>query len=103
MSIMLNNSTLTMLKPVAWRVHPFDYGIGHKGVYAKTSELTLVASWERKGWKVEPLYTAQALRDVLEQAVQKIFSIEMPIDEDNFEAGIMYAADAVRTMIKDIT
>lgn len=23
-------------EPVAWRVHPFDYGIGHEGVYATT-------------------------------------------------------------------
>ena len=64
-------TTFKLPEPVAWRTHPFDYGIGHKGVYAKTSELTLVASWERKGWKVEPLYTAQALKDVLEQAEQE--------------------------------
>lgn len=27
---------LRLAEPVAWRVHPFDYGIGHEGVYAMT-------------------------------------------------------------------
>lgn len=44
-------------QPVAWRVHPFDYGIGSKGVYAITQIGLQVEAWERKGWKVEPLYT----------------------------------------------
>ncbi len=45
-------------EPVAWRLHPFDYGIGHEGVYAMTNRPEQVAAWERKGWTVEPLYTA---------------------------------------------
>jgi hypothetical protein len=45
-------------EPVAWRVHPFDYGIGHEGVYALTSRPDQVAAWERKGWEVQPLFTA---------------------------------------------
>ena len=45
-------------EPVAWRVHPFDYGVGSKGVYALTQMPKQVEMWKRKGWKVEPLYTA---------------------------------------------
>ena len=45
-------------EPVAWRVHPFDYGVGSKGVYAMTMRPEQVERWERKGWKVEPLYAA---------------------------------------------
>ena len=45
-------------EPVAWRVHPFDYGVGSKGVYALTMLLDQVEMWKRKGWRVEPLYTA---------------------------------------------
>lgn len=45
-------------EPVAWRVHPFDYGVGYKGVYAMTMRPEQVKRWERKGWRVEPLYTA---------------------------------------------
>lgn len=45
-------------EPVAWRVHPFDYGVGYKGVYALTQMPEQVEMWNRKGWKVEPLYTA---------------------------------------------
>ena len=44
-------------EPVAWRVHPFDYGVGSKGVYALTEMPERVEMWKRKGWKVEPLYT----------------------------------------------
>lgn len=44
--------------PVAWRVHPFDYGIGHQGVYAMTMLEQQRDAWLRKGWKVEPLYVA---------------------------------------------
>lgn len=43
-------------EPVAWRVHPFDYGIGHEGVYALTMRIDQVEAWKRKGWTVEPLY-----------------------------------------------
>lgn len=40
---------------VGWRVHPFDYGIGHEGVYALTSRPEQAEAWRRKGWKVEAL------------------------------------------------
>lgn len=43
-------------EPVAWRVHPFDYGVGVEGVYALTMRLDQVEAWKRKGWTVEPLY-----------------------------------------------
>ena len=44
-------------EPVAWQVHPFDYGIGHEGVYARTDRPEQVEAWKRKGWNVQPLYT----------------------------------------------
>jgi hypothetical protein len=44
-------------EPVAWQVHPFDYGIGHEGVYARTDRPEQVEMWKRKGWTVQPLYT----------------------------------------------
>lgn len=44
--------------PVAWRVHPFDYGVGSEGVYAMTALTQQRDVWERRGWKTEPLYTA---------------------------------------------
>ncbi len=44
-------------EPVAWQVHPFDYGIGHEGVYARTGRPEQVEMWKRKGWTVQPLYT----------------------------------------------
>ena len=62
-------------EPVAWRVHPFDYGVGHEGVYAMTMRLEQVEAWKRKGWVVEPLYAApvdaKAIRaEALEDAVK---------------------------------
>ena len=45
-------------EPAAWCVHPFDYGVGSKGVYALTMRPEQVEMWTRKGWGVEPLYTA---------------------------------------------
>ena len=44
-------------EPVAWQVHPFDYGIGHQGVYARTDRSEQVEMWKRRGWTVQPLYT----------------------------------------------
>lgn len=48
----------TAQEPVAWRVRPFDYGIGYEGVDALTTRKEQCEIWARKGWKVEPLYTA---------------------------------------------
>ena len=45
-------------EPVAWRVHPFDCGIGSKGAFALTMRPEQVEMWKRKGLRVEPLYTA---------------------------------------------
>jgi len=50
-------------EPVAWQVHPFDYGIGHQGVYARTDRPEQVEMWKRKGWTVQPLYTAQPVQE----------------------------------------
>jgi hypothetical protein len=40
---------------VAWRVHPFDYGVGSEGVYALTMRPDQVEAWKRKGWSVDSL------------------------------------------------
>lgn len=48
----------TAQEPVAWRVRPFNYGIGHEGVDALTTRKEQCEMWERKGWIVEPLYAA---------------------------------------------
>lgn len=40
---------------VVWRRHPFDYGIGHEGVYASTHFKEQSEVWKRKGWRVEEL------------------------------------------------
>ena len=46
-------------EPVAWRVHPFDHdGVSSVGLYVLTKLKDQKEEWERKGWKVEPLYTA---------------------------------------------
>jgi hypothetical protein len=50
-------------EPVAWQVHPFDYGIGHEGAYALTTRPEQVNAWKRKGWDVQPLYTAPQKRE----------------------------------------
>jgi hypothetical protein len=53
-------------EPVAWQVHPFDYGIGHQGVYARTDRPEQVEMWKRKGWNVQPLYTTPPAAPVQE-------------------------------------
>lgn len=47
---------LTEQGPVAWRVHPFDYGIGAEGAYAITQQEDMKELWESREWKVTPLY-----------------------------------------------
>lgn len=70
--------------PVAWRVHPFDYGIGHEGVYAMTMLEQQRDAWLRKGWKVEPLYVAPraAMEPLTDEQIEKLrrdtFSTENP-------------------------
>lgn len=49
-------SAKTQADPVAWRVHPFDYGVGSPGVYATTHLPQQRDAWLRKGWTVHPLY-----------------------------------------------
>lgn len=44
-------------EPVAWKVHPFDYGVGVEGAYALTQQKDQIQAWIRKGWDVTPLYT----------------------------------------------
>ena len=43
-------------EPVAWRVHPFDYGVGVDGAYAITQQEDQMQTWINKGWEVTPLY-----------------------------------------------
>jgi hypothetical protein len=54
-------------EPVAWQVHPFDYGIGHEDVYARTDRPEQVEMWKRKGWTVQPLYTTPPAAPVQEK------------------------------------
>lgn len=46
---------------VAWRVHPFDYGVGVDGAYAITQQEDQMQAWINKGWEVTPLYLAPTL------------------------------------------
>jgi len=52
------------VQPVAWRIHPFDYGIGVDGAYAITQLAEQRDVWIRKGWNVAPLYTHPPAADV---------------------------------------
>ena len=45
-------------EPVAWRIHPHDYGVGSAGVYAVTQLSQQKDAWLKKGWAPEPLYTS---------------------------------------------
>ncbi|HET8694996.1 MAG TPA: hypothetical protein VFM33_10050 [Aquabacterium sp.] len=45
-------------EPVAWRIHPHDYGIGSAGAYAITQLPQQKDAWLKKGWAPEPLYTS---------------------------------------------
>ena len=54
-------------EPVAWQVHPFDYGIGHEDVYARTDRPEQVEMWKRKGWTVQPIYTTPPAAPVQEE------------------------------------
>jgi len=56
-------------EPVAWQVHPFDYGIGHEGVYARTDRPEQVEMWKRKGWTVQPLYTTSQTQPAVPDAL----------------------------------
>ena len=40
---------------VVWRTRPYDYGIGHKGIYASTHSKEQSEAWKRNGWRVEEL------------------------------------------------
>lgn len=87
--------------PVAWQVHPFDYGIGSKGVFARTDRPDQVEVWKRKGWNVQPLYAAPTptAQSAGQEAVATIYvyetkDIDPVIDECNLPPGRheLYAA-----------
>lgn len=71
-------------EPVAWRVHPFDCGIGSQGVYAITSLPQQRDAWLRKGWKVEPLYNTlqPVVREPLGNKELQAISLEYSASED---------------------
>ena len=70
-------------EPVAWQIHPFDYGIGHEGVYARTDRPEQVEMWKRKGWTVQPLYTTPpALNPLPEQAIVDLLPASIPAQYD---------------------
>ena len=70
-------------EPVAWRIHPHDYGVGSAGVYAVTQLSQQKDAWLKKGWAPEPLYTSPppksdeardallAARDYVQQALNE--------------------------------
>jgi hypothetical protein len=62
------NEPAPVQEPVAWQVHPFDYGIGHEGVYARTDRPEQVEMWKRKGWTVQPLYTTSQTQPAVPDA-----------------------------------
>ena len=70
--------------PVAWQVHPFDYGIGHKGVYAMTQRLDQVKAWERKGWTVQPLYTHPPRREWQGLTEEEIWACNQAQTDEEF-------------------
>jgi hypothetical protein len=65
-------------EPVAWQVHPFDYGIGHEGVYARTDRPEQVEMWKRKGWTVQPLYTTPPAQPAVPDAIHHTDLSEHP-------------------------
>ena len=71
-------------EPVAWQVHPFDYGIGHKGVYAMTQRLDQVKAWERKGWTVQPLYTHPPRREWQGLTEEEIWACNQAQTDEEF-------------------
>lgn len=82
-------------EPVAWRVRPFNYGIGHEGVDALTTRKEQCEMWERKGWKVEPLYAApQPTRQPLtDEQILSIVRVAPALD--TAEAEWLHVARAV--------
>jgi hypothetical protein len=88
-------------KPVAWRIHPFDYGISSKGVYVLTTRTEQCEMWERKGWRVEPLYTApQPARQPLKDDAKRLDWLMLNISGAEFRRiGIEYSGICTR---KDI-
>ena len=80
-------------EPVAWRVHPFDYGVGHEGAYAMTMRLEQVEAWNRKGWIVESLYAtpvdAKAIRaEALDKVVKFLSESGLITPTGRFAAAI---------------
>ncbi len=69
-------------EPVAWRVHPFDYGIGSEGVHALTMRQDQVMVWRNKGWNVQPLYTTPqpSAVKVVRELVEALEAVEALIE-----------------------
>lgn len=83
-------------EPVAWRVHPFDYGIGYEGVYAMTMREDQRETWRRKGWNTEPLFTAPQPVEREPLPSVEIMRIVMGVEQQhNFLRGTTNWATAV--------
>ena len=67
-------------EPVAWCVHPFDYGVGHAGVYAMTQRPEQVEAWKRKGWEVKQLYTTPpSVEATIEETKEKAAKVSVAL------------------------
>jgi hypothetical protein len=84
-------------EPVAWQVHPFDYGIGHEGVYARTDRPEQVKAWKRKGWNAQPLYTHPPQRTwqgLTDEEITKIVNA-------NSSKGLYLMAKGIEAKLKE--
>jgi hypothetical protein len=87
----LRQALETKQEPVAWRVHPFDYGIGHEGAYAMTMRPEQRDAWKRKGWNVEPLYTAPPKHEWVGLTADEIWKCNKAKSGSAVEFHICYA------------
>jgi hypothetical protein len=83
-------------EPVAWRVHPFDYAIGHEGVFAVTQLPQQRDVWIRKGWNVTPLYTHPPRREWV-----GLTDDEKAKLDDEYGDDILAHLDAIEAKLKE--
>lgn len=92
---------IQMPEPVAWQIHPADYGIGAKGVYARTDRAEQVEAWRKKGWAPSPLITTNQAEDY---ATAKVREQTPTIYGDAYRAGwkaaLEEAAEIARRIYK---
>jgi hypothetical protein len=97
-------------EPVAWQVHPFDYGIGYEGVYAMTQRPDQVKAWERKGWTVQPLFTHPPRRvwvSLTEEEIGDVFQVARNAklgsanDNSRHRLSVVEIARAIEAALKE--